>query len=314
MKRSIGITLSGAVTLLGSVLCMAVSSVMVVMAVFVPFPATPTQPPMAKSVVYLGAAVVLLAGVWGIATAIGLFRLQRWARFSILIFGGLLVCMSAVSAAVVMLTFQMMPQTMPAETANLGMVVVLLFYGMLAALGGWWLYLFNKKSIKEQFLRAEPALPESGMPLSIAIIGGVLLIGAASCAITALMRWPAMLFSFVLTGWAASALYALLAVAQAAIGVGLLRLNPASRIAALCFFAFGLSNSLLFLLLPGSTARMAYTMDKMSEMMKTPLPQTPNPPWVLGVAISGVLTILALWFLITRKPAFVKRSRTTGLA
>lgn len=312
MKRSIGITLSGVVTLIGSILCLATTTGMVAVAMFMPPPAS--QPPMAKEMIYVGAAAVLLAGVWGIATAIGLFRLQRWARFSMLIFGGLLVCTSVVSAAMVLLIMPMTQGAMPAEAANWGIAVVLVFYGMLAVVGGWWLYLFNKKSVKEQFLRTEPAKPESGIPLSIAIIGGLMLFGAASCVVAAVMRWPVMLLSLVLTGWAAVAVYALYAVAQAAIGVGLLRLNPLSRVAGLYFFAFALVNNLLFLLLPGRDARMEAAMDAMSQAMKTPLPQMANPPWILGVAVSGVLTILVLWFLVTRKPAFVKPGRMTELA
>src|SRR2546428_7108485 len=52
---------------------------------------------------YAFSRVTVCFGVWGLATGIGLWRKWRWARISMLVFGGILVTRGALLPAVMML-------------------------------------------------------------------------------------------------------------------------------------------------------------------------------------------------------------------
>src|ERR1019366_10368365 len=94
-------------------------------------------------------------------------------------------------------------------------------YGVLAAIGVWWLVLFNLSSTKEYFAQHAPSQPDA-RPLSVSIIGWYLLISAVSLAAMAVLRMPAFVFGAVITGWGGLAMYAVLASTQVFLGAGLL--------------------------------------------------------------------------------------------
>ena len=107
---------------------------------------------------------------WGIATGINLLQLREWARISMIVFSGLLLVM-AVPGLIMMLVMPLptppvsalppgdaMPSLEHLMTAvRIGMAV---FYALLALLGGWWLYFFNSRPIRELF-RGAAATPSS---------------------------------------------------------------------------------------------------------------------------------------------------------
>ena len=93
MKRSIGVTFSAIVSLLGSALTLGLG----VLVIFLLFFFAPTRANFSgvasapKAIFVMGALVYILPAIWGIITSIGLFCLKNWARISILIFSVILI-------------------------------------------------------------------------------------------------------------------------------------------------------------------------------------------------------------------------------
>ena len=109
-------------------------------------------------------AFLVALAVWGILTAVGLFRLRRWARYSVLVIGGCLVLLGLPSM-VMMLILMVVPLPMPAsvDPSQSQMVhtytkvmfgVISAFYGIVCAVGISWLVYFNRKSVREAFAGA----------------------------------------------------------------------------------------------------------------------------------------------------------------
>ena len=122
------------------------------------------------------------------------------ARKSILIFAALLTFMSA-GGMLTILVIQLpaTPQSDVMPMIRLGMAA---FYVVLAAIGVWWLVLFNRSRTKEYFAGQVVPASERARPLSVSVIAWLLLISGALTASSAIFRLPAIMFGIVLTGWA----------------------------------------------------------------------------------------------------------------
>ena len=182
-----------------------------------------------------------------------------------LVFAGLLAFTNA-GAMLFTLFVQLLAvfQNRPTEMAGW---VAVGFNGVLAALGVWWLALFNRSRSKEYFDVQEP-VHERARPLSISVTAWCLWIGAAFMIIAAVLRSPAMLFGIILTGWVALVVYAALAAVQMYLGTGLLHLHEKARIAAIVYFCFGCVNLVVSLVGPGY----AKIMSQMQAAMPRYLP------------------------------------------
>ena len=209
-------------------------------------------------------------------------------------------------------------------TMRVGMT---LFYGMVAALGGIWLYLFNKRSVKAQFrvpggladLAVEAQGAESGdvsrpRPISIAIIGWFLLASSALAPIF-LLGWHAMFpgvplplffLGIFFSGRSATIVIMIWMAAQIVAAVGLLKLKNWGRLATIGLQCLAIVNGLLLLGSPNNRARFQQIMDSMTTSMNARKPQ-PVPfvfPTWMNIAISLPIIFVILWFLVTRKQAF----------
>src|SRR3974377_765422 len=101
MKRPVGVVLTVVVQVLGSVLVLVLS----VWMLFTPArmrgtPRPPPPGPMEPQFFYGAAAVYGFFAVMGFLTAIGMFRLKNWARYSTLIFAWLVVLICFITALV----------------------------------------------------------------------------------------------------------------------------------------------------------------------------------------------------------------------
>ena len=157
MNRSAGITISAVIALLGSGLAVLTGFLMLFAStsgISVP----ENQAQFFKYFMVFTALLFFGAGAWGISTGSALLRLREWSRVSMIAFSALLlfICIPG------LFIFLMMPFPPPGTVPNpqltknilMAMRIFLtVFYAMLAALGGWWLYFFNKRSTKEQFLK-----------------------------------------------------------------------------------------------------------------------------------------------------------------
>ena len=299
-RRWIGIRASAVLAILGSVATLLLAGMMAWSMFHAKLPRDVAMPPAALRV--LGVAMgVLFAGIggWGIWTAVAIFRRRGWARISMLVLAGLLLFMGA-SAVLGILA---MPFPSPPGVSVSARVMenvrwgIAASYGTLALIGAWWLVLFNTRATKHYFAEREPAR-ESARPLSIAIIGWYLLIGAAGTALAAVVRMPAMLLGLIVTGWSALAIYAALTAAVIYLGAGLLRLRERARLWSIVYFCAVAANSLI------TAARLGF-MPQMQRAMPAffPAGMPQLHMWAFGL-MGAAASAVPIWFLVRRRSAF----------
>jgi hypothetical protein len=188
-------------------------------------------------------------------------------------------------------------------------IVMAAFYFFLITIAVWWIYLFNKASVKQQFLGGFPAAGLPRRPLSITLVACFLLISGVKSLVLMPLRMPASLLGFILTGWEASLFYLFYAAVQLWLGLGLLKLKPWSRTLAVYVFLFNIANALLFVLLPGRIERVvAISMSHVPPAMRAQAASRvafSKLRMQAGFGTSVILNAIAIWFLITRRKAFI---------
>ncbi len=320
MKRSVGVTISALIVLVGCGVTLVSSAFMALgLAEIVSRGATPQ---FSKAAAVFLVLFMLALAIWGLATGINLLHLREWARISVLVFSGFLLVISLPGIGMMLLV----PFPTPPDVADpalmqrvmaatrVGMVVV---YGLLAALGGWWLYFFNSRAVKDQFGSArtpEAASPAAWAPaavgsaapkrpISITIIAYISLIGACVLPVVQVMHVPMMFLGFVFTGWKASLIIMGFMTVQLLMAYGLLQLEPWGRGLAIYYFNFAIFNSIISVILPGAQSRF----DEATALIQgtTGLPASPVkfPIWS-GLIFGLPMIAIQLWFVVTRKQAF----------
>jgi hypothetical protein len=277
---------------------------MLISTMVAPPPPGAAPPPFPLAVVGGVMAVICTAlSAWGIWTAIAIFRRRGWARYSILIFAGLLTFIGVMSA----ITICFMPFPPQAALSDHMISVirsgVAAFYGVLAAIGVWWLVQFNLSSSREYFAQTAPTGPPT-RPVSLSVIGWYLLIVGLAMLVPAAFRMPAFVLGMVVTGWAGAAAYASFAVIQIALGRGLLRLKEWARVWSIGYFCFACLNAVLAVAPPGLPAKMQILQREMPRFFPAGIPaQFPQPAW-LTVAMGIVVSAVPVWFLLREQAAF----------
>jgi hypothetical protein len=305
MNRSAGVTVVAVFAMLGSLAILLLGCVMIFVAVFVRNSAAST--PQSRGAAMLASSMALfLPALWGIATSIGLFFLKRWSRISILVFAGLLA-FTGLGAPLIFFAMQM-PPTVNQDPQFWASVKIAMSgtYLLLASIGVWWLVYFTRPSVRAQFQTGSSPGPASSRPLSISIIGWLLLLGSVTTVFSALFRFPAAFFNQVLTGWTAVLLDIVFAGLALYLGLGLLRLNPRARVLAIYFSVFGTANAVLFYVLPGADQRFSAMMNAMPFFRPRPPGTVPSlSPW-FTIVLTGGFMVAQVYFLVTRKPAFYR--------
>jgi hypothetical protein len=337
MTRSTGVTVISILSLIGSLFTLAMGLLVLVVLVFVPNGQTsqfPGSPATFRALMAAASLVYLLPAIWGLTTAIGLWRLRNWARISVIVFSVLLSFMGAVTGLVMLvMPFPSVPGSDPTAMATVR-IVMGGFWLTLMGIGIWWLVFFTRAKVAEQFARPSQAssrmvsaqetqptdgrIPELGgvrkttRPLSITIIAWLLLVGCLFMPLALVFRMPAAIFTSLVAGRTAFLVYVCFIVAQLCIGVGLLRLKPAARTGAIAYFVFGFANTAVFYLAPGSHARLAALMEsersifpwmrQLQDQAQYQIDLTPS--LILGSLVGLVLIAVQVYFLITRKRAF----------
>lgn len=302
----IGIRTSAGIAIAGSLATLVLGGLMLFGTLLAPPPKGPAAPPfpLAAIAIVMAAMFASLSG-WGIWTAIGIFRRRGWARVSIVVFAALLTFMGAGGCLAVL--FMPLPAQEGASQRMMdfmrwGMAG---FYGVLAAIGVWWLVLFNLSSTQEYFAQDAPREPRA-RPLSVSVIAWYLLIGSLFLAAMAVVRVPAFVFGAVITGWAGLAVYTVFAGAQILLGTGLLHLREEARLGTIGYFCFTTLNGVLTMAPPGLAANMQILQREMPKLFPAGVAaQMPQPGWVfvpIGIAFAAV----PVFFLVRRRAAFAK--------
>lgn len=324
MKRSAGVTISAVAVLLGCGVALISTAFMALG--LSEMAATGAAAQLPKSFGAILIFIMLAMATWGVATGINLLQLREWSRISMLVFSGLLLVI-ALPGIIMMLFVPFPAQPNVADPALMQRVMaatrvgMVIFYALLAMLGGWWLYFFNSRAVKEQFRGAHaPAQNSSPMwgvpaagaastlpkrPISITIIAYVSLLGACVLPLIQLMHVPMMFMGIFYTGWQASLIIMGFMSVQLMMAYGLLKLEPWGRSLAIYYFNFGIFNSIISVVLPGAQARFDQAEKLMQGTMG--LPASPSaakfPIWT-GLIFSLPLIAIQLWFVVKHKHAF----------
>jgi uncharacterized membrane protein (DUF2068 family) len=332
MRRSTGVTVSAIFVFLGSGVTLLFGALMAFALLLAP--KTPAQPPFVRYALAFSIVMTAAFAIWGVASGVGLLYLKQWARISMIVFCCIMLLFTV--PGMILMPFLPMPQT-PGSPDNLAVIFKIgmsAFYGVFVLIGGAWLYFFNQKNVKEQFSPVnaliDPTAPQAVQrpkrPLSISIIGWILVITSFFALPTLFLRSPMLFLGFLLTGWAATFFMLAWCVVQAAAGVGLLRLRSWGRTLAICVFSFGLLNMTAMFALPGAAARFqqanAAAQANMQARMGLPVSGTPTPytpEFMLSftriiLIVAGVFLVVQLWFVVTRKNAFSPANEVASLS
>jgi hypothetical protein len=284
--------------------------------------------------------VVLLVAIWGVATGVGLLRLRLWAWYCVLLISAVLVA-DAIPGLIH--ARKLIRATTGVPTVSAGGFIMFDYIGVAIvtliplALGLWWLLLFTRRSMREQFapgatldtvqpprafvppappLASSSQFTSRGMqlpyrrPVSITVIAIFLLAGAA--AFPLFLFYPASwrviaLFGVVLTGRAVLVVLATYSALGILLGVGLLLLKPWARMGAIvCAVAVTVNVAV------STRAQMRAFQMLQSAMGMSALPgngaqmfqRMMQVSMIFGVVFSVAVNFVALYFLVTRRGAF----------
>lgn len=323
MKRSPGVTAAAVVAILGSALSLLMAVLVLLSVVLVgSLPASRGGPALTGAALVAPILFYIALGAWGIATALGLFRLRPWSRISILIFSGLLICGCLLTTIVMLVIPIPIPPNSDLQASAIPMIrgIFVALFAVPCAVGVWWMIFFNLKSTREQFTGIAPpplgiqgtmtpapsqARP-AGRPVSITIVACLYLLGVASLPYSLSGNYPLIVFNRLLWGGPAKAAFVGMAAIALYAGIGLFRMRPDARIVGIGLSAFNVLSSVFFVLMPGAGERFAAVLSVVN------LPDAPNALtassmlWIMkfSMLVGAGLSIAILWILIASKPAF----------
>jgi hypothetical protein len=272
--------------------------------------ATQPLPPFAKSMAVM--MMLFLAGlaIFGLFTSVGVLHLKKWARISMLVWGGVMAAFSGLALPFAMF----MPLPEPPAEAPMAVpvlrVLVSIVYGIPLLIGVWWLLLFNQRAVKDQFLPVAPAEGQPSAPsrprcpLPLAILAGFSIFSAAFSLLLPFTNFPAsvILFSHRFHGATGVVLYYLAAGLVLVGATGLLRLKRWSYPLMLGQYFFWMASGTVTLVSPNYERNLQEILSQMS------LPEGPAgqaafaQTRMFGIAslIPGVLLIWLLLYFHTR--------------
>lgn len=312
MNRPAGVTVSAVFLVLGSLFVALMGVVMPFARSFAP-PTTP-QPPFFGTIMLVASGMFFGLALWGVLAGVGLFRMRPWARISILVIGALLVIFCGLSIAVLLFVIQQTPELEGTGRAGSIIGVLVGSYLIPILVGLWWLIYFNRAVVKAAFLEGAPAPTGPVRPLSIAVIAWHLVAFGLLTLIPLWFRFPALFLGMLITGWSAALVYCVFAIVELSVGVGLLRLRPGSLTAAVWLFIFAMLNSITFALLPNSNAKMLSAMQSIAPNISSSAVTVTLPSPILNAALGVLMMAVPLFYLVTRKQAFLEAGRKSEIA
>lgn len=314
MQRSIGVTLSAVVVLIGCAMCLLFA---VLLAFSTQMAPAASALPILRGALAFDIVLDLAFVCWGVTSAIGLLQLQQWARISMLVFSGIMIVFCLIPMAIFLFIPIPQPAAAPANLMFFIRVFLELFYGFFVALGAFWIYFFNRRSVKEQFKGrgvVETGISgahtiETGLKKPIPIVVLAVLLIVAGCSLVAMLflRTPILLFSYPLQGSAGKIVLLLLAAASIGTGVGLFRLRRWGWVVALMLQAFNILNAACFFLVPGGAERLNTALAQQYGAMRIPAPPQLYPMGSMlrvSVGLGIVFAIALIWILVAYRKAF----------
>ncbi|MHB8500379.1 MAG: hypothetical protein ACYDCG_10710 [Candidatus Acidiferrales bacterium] len=280
-KPSASVIAAGVIAILGSLFVLLGSGLSLVAFLLVKLPATLPQQPSFVRIAGVGLmALGMACGIFGIAAGIGLFLLRNWGRISAMVWAGICFFFGLIGIPVAL--FMSVPTAsnspgMPGNFTLIFRLILLAIYGAPLVVGIWWLVLFNRKSVKEQFARTAAPVDLSlrqkpRPPVAITILAWFFITSAANIVILPFLpfRPPAMLFGHLFYGPAGTVILAVSCIFVAVVGIGLLKLKPWSFPLAIGLQLFWLASGIISLLNPNFDFRMNSMIGEMIGAMRLP--------------------------------------------
>jgi len=314
-KRSASVTVAAVVAILGSLFLLLCCSVVFFGMLLVKLPGNASElPPFARNAMLAGQGFMMCLSLLGIATGIGLIYLRKWARISILIWGGMAVFFGVAGIPIAYLTL-LTPNPnapeLPMESMQAVRWILLFIYGMPLLIGIWWLVLFNRAAIKAQFrsttVAADPALPQKpACPLPISVLAWFYITSILNLLFLPFLSFhmPVFVFGRVLSGSLGLAVLILSCLAFALAGIGLLKLKPWSYSLTIGLQVFWLVSTAVSMLSPNYNVVMDSFVKEMQVSLH--LPETQFSPaafahhygWavVLGLLFAGAILGLLVYY------------------
>jgi len=328
-KRSASVTAAAVVAILGGLFLLLCLSVALLALLFVKLPGTASElPPSVRTFGLATQGFMICLSLFGIATGIGLLYLRNWARISVLIWGGFSVFFGVIGIPIAFLTqFPPSPSSpaLPAESMQAVRWILLVTYGIPLLIGVWWLILFNRKSVKAQFLGArgstDPDLPRKpACPLPIAVLAWLYITSILNLLFLPLLffRAPIFIFGRLLHGSEGLTVLLLSSLAFFVAGIGLLKLKPWSYSLTIGLQLFWLASTVVSVLAPNYSAVMDSYMKEVQASFH--LPETHSSPfnftqhfgWIM---VGGVLFAVAiLGLLINYRQRFLEAASRAAAA
>lgn len=328
-KRSGDVTAAAVVLLCGSGLLLLLGGFTVLTMVMAAAPAGQGQVGVAGMLMMV-AMYAGLAG-WGIATGVGVLKLRPWARISMIVisafamagcvFGGI-----GIFAAQTLLKGGQQAQ-LPAAAVNMMLAIFGFVLVMPLGIAIWWMILFTRKRVAMEFASrgaAEaiaatsfdaqsapiaPARPQ--IPLSIRLVAVLYIIGSAMIFVSLeYMRqtaMPTVVLGMLVEGRRAQAFMLALGLVQLGLCIAVLKRRAWALDGLIAISVFGTVNTVSFGLSPAWKEALARTVriqqlppgvaaETMNRFMNTLLP--------LSLIVGGVLAVVMLYFLVTRRKEF----------
>ena len=216
-------------------------------------------PPALRPILYGVWIFLLLCALFIVITGIQVIRLRNWARLSLLVIAGCLLCFGLLGIVVIFVSIFVSTPSDPRVSQALLASILALIYGIPIAISLWWLLLFTRRSVTAQFqalAALEAPRPPSTLsflnnpdcPLGIRVVAWYL---ASFVLILPFLpfvpiRLPAFFFGHLFQGAAATGIYFLNFALLIIPGFGLLLLKrwsyPFAYASQLLICANGLSS------------------------------------------------------------------------
>jgi hypothetical protein len=321
-KPSASVTASGVIAIAGSVLVLLGGAMGLLGMLMAPMNrVNPPLPPLARAMAEVTVAFILGLGVFGALSGIGLLRLKNWARISTLVWSGVTVVISTL----VLVAFAVAPfppsLNAPPNFAGIMRAALLIFYGLPLAIGIWWLILFNRQSVANQFV--QPAggpldtygSPVEGLsasrptlPLPIAVFGVFLVFSSVCVVLPSFLPVPVILFGHAIRGAAETAVWVGFGLATLAAGTGLLRLKRWSYDLAFGLQLFWLLSGIVTLTSGNYAALMHEAMSSIQAKFGGEYPEYP-PGQMMTFSYAGLaVPVLILALLVYYRSRFLQAS------
>lgn len=272
---------AGVVAILGSVLVLIASALGLFALLLVRMPASvAAQPPFVR-IASLGLAVLGIAcGIFGIITGVGLFVLRNWSRTSALVWAG--VCFFFGLIGIPIALFMSLPTSpnsagLPENFALIFRLILVAIYGAPLVVGIWWLLLFSRPAIKEQFaLSSAPGNlsrpPRPKVPVAITVLAWFFITSAANILILPVLpfRMPMLLFGHLFYPPAGTIIFVLSCLLMTVLGIGLLKLKRWSYPLTIALQLLWLASGIISLLSPNFDELMNSMAAEITGAMRMP--------------------------------------------